>query len=473
MHARRHLLSRLLFVALAVATTARAQDHATRRDVTPAHDAAPAPHGDAPAPHGDAHSDEKRKLPEYGDRKAPVTAGDVAIWVPRVLLFPPYVVSEYVLRRPLGFAIAGAERAGWPAAVYDFFTFGPNHEVGFFPTAYIDFGFRASVGLYTFWNDAFLPGHDLVLRGSTGGKDWLSGTVSERFRFGPARTTTAGLELSGLSRPDYAYFGIGSDTRQSALLRYGQDRLQARSYLEEQPSAATRIRAELTLRKVDFRAGGFGDDARLSDAVQAGLEPPPGYTRGYTLVKSELTASYDERRLAARRVGSFVGARGALNSELRAHQTFVTYGGRAGAFVDVNGHSRVVSLTAGARFADPLAGAEIPFTELVTLGGLEPMRGFYAGRLVDRSAVVADLAYHWPIWVWLNGAMHAEVGDVFGAHLSDFDVKKLRWSGTLGVESTNSTETGLEILLGVGSETFESGGKVDSVRFLIGTTNGI
>ncbi|HEV8547890.1 MAG TPA: hypothetical protein VGQ57_02660, partial [Polyangiaceae bacterium] len=137
------------------------------------------------------HAVEKRALPDYDGRgPAPTTPGDIALWAPRIVLFPAYVVSEYVLRKPLGFAIAGAERAGVPAALYDFFAFGPDHQAGFFPTAYIDFGFKTSVGLYTFWNDALVRGHDLSLRGSTGGKDWLSAAFSERFRFGPGGSSS-------------------------------------------------------------------------------------------------------------------------------------------------------------------------------------------------------------------------------------------------------------------------------------------
>jgi hypothetical protein len=422
-----------------------------------------------------AHATEKRKLPDY-DRRGPepTTPGDVALWVPRIVLFPVYLVSEYVVRKPLGWAISGAERAGVPAALYDFFAFGPNHQAGFFPTAYVDFGFRASVGLYVFWNNAFVPGHDLVVRGSYGGKDWLTATVMERFRFGPQRRSSLTLEAQGLSRPDLTYFGLGPDTRQSARTRFGADRLQFRSYIDQRPTLATLMRTELLLRTVEFRQGGFGDDPTLNDAIAAGaLPPPPGYPEGYTLAKSELTLSYDQRRLPKHHAGIFGGARGALNSELRTRGTFVTYGAKAGAFVDLNHHSRVLSLAASARFADPLAGSVIPFPELVTLGGTEPMRAYVVGRLVDRSAAVGELTYRWPVWIWLNGTLRGEIGNVFGEHLAGFSAGKLRWSGTIGIETTNPAETGFEMLLGVGSETFESGGKVDAVRFVIGTTNGI
>jgi hypothetical protein len=42
---------------------------------------------------------ERRKIPDYDGREPePSTPGDVAIWVPRVVLAPPYLVWEYALR---------------------------------------------------------------------------------------------------------------------------------------------------------------------------------------------------------------------------------------------------------------------------------------------------------------------------------------------------------------------------------------
>src|SRR6185503_12144897 len=146
-------------------------------------------------------SDDEREEPDYDGRgKAPTTTGDVLLWGPRIVLAPAYFVSEYLLRRPIGFLIAGAERVGLPVLIYDFFTFGPDHKVGIFPTVFVDFGFRPSVGFYAFWNDAFTPGHELRLRGATGGRDWLAASFAERFRFGDDPTNLFSLEVSGLRR---------------------------------------------------------------------------------------------------------------------------------------------------------------------------------------------------------------------------------------------------------------------------------
>jgi hypothetical protein len=119
-------------------------------------------------------------------------------------------------------------------------------------------------------------------------------------------------------------------------------------------------------------------------------------------------------------------------------------------------------------FADPLGRAPIPFTELVTLGGEHPMPGFFYGHLVDRSAVIWTLSYLWPIGPWLDGQVAAAIGDVFGPHLEGFRPGLLRFSGTFGLAVLGLGDTPLELVMGFGSETFESGGLVDSVRLAFG-----
>ncbi|MET0411419.1 MAG: hypothetical protein ABW217_08975, partial [Polyangiaceae bacterium] len=75
----------------------------------------------ASAESGASAESEDRKPPDYAGRdEPPPTPGEVLIWVPRVILFPPYLVTEYLIRTPLGWVIAGAERAGVPALLYDF-----------------------------------------------------------------------------------------------------------------------------------------------------------------------------------------------------------------------------------------------------------------------------------------------------------------------------------------------------------------
>ncbi|HMI83329.1 MAG TPA: hypothetical protein VK550_04500, partial [Polyangiaceae bacterium] len=229
---------------------------------------------------------DKRKLPDYDGRgKEPTTVGDVLLWVPRLLLAPPYLVSEFVIRRPLGAAIAGAERAGWPGALYDFFTFGPDHSAGFAPTGFVDFGFRPSVGLFAFWNDAGARGNDIRLQLGFWGADWLMASVTDRIYFSCDPTDVIQFSISGLRRPDYAFFGVGPDSRQGSLMRYGSDRLEARASLDKHWWRLSNIHVATTARQVEFHRGSLASDRVLDDEIARGAPPPPGYGDGYALVK--------------------------------------------------------------------------------------------------------------------------------------------------------------------------------------------
>lgn len=422
-----------------------------------------------------ARAAEKREVPDYDGRaEPPTTARDVLLTSLRVALAPAYFASEYVLRRPLGYVVATSERHGLPALVLDVFTFGPEANAGVFPTAFLDFGFSPSVGFYAFYNDAFARGHDLRLRGATFGRDWLSGSFSERFDLSSNGADRFVWEASGLRRPDYAFFGLGPNSRQSQLVRYGKDTLEARAFVEKRLFRTSSFRAELGLRSVDFREGGFGGDPTLDEAIRSSQHPePPGYSRGYTLFQSSISAAYDDRRpRPAPGSGLRLQAEAAHAANLRTTEGFVSYGGTAAGFLDLNDRQRVLSLSVSTRFVDPVGGSEVPFTELATLGGEEPMRGLYPERVADRSVVAAGLSYRWPIWIWLDGAMNFEVGNAFGEHLSGFKPGLLRFSGSLGVETNGSRDQVLQVLAGVGSETFESGGKIDSFRLSLGTTHG-
>ena len=100
------------------------------------------------------------------------------------------------------------------------------------------------------------------------------------------------------------------------------------------------------------------------------------------------------------------------------------------------------------------------------------MRGFLAGRLIDLSAVVATLAYQWPIWVFLDGTMQVSTGNVFGAGLHDFDAGKLRLSSGMGVRTNSSPDHQFEILAGFGTDTIDNGAKITSFRLAFGATRG-
>lgn len=464
------MVATLLGVAIC-ASLAHAQPAAAPESApTPA----PTPATAVPVDPPIADPDEERAVPDYDGRDEPTTAGDVLIWVPRLVLSPLYVVSEFVIRRPLGFLITAAETEHVPELLFSFFTFGPDGKAGLFPIAFIDFGFDPSVGLYFFWDDAMVDGHDLRLRASTWGEDWLAVSLSSRWHAGDDRQFS--LEASGVKRPDYVFYGIGPRTDEDDVSRYGSTRFDVHGVFDVGLWRASRFKVAAGVRSVSFHRGEYGDDASLDEAIEDDLYPTPdGYEQGYTALYERMDVALDTREpMPAPGTGLRVEARAEHLGDLRgsAGNSFVRWGGGVGGFYDLNDRGRVVSLSFTAEFADPLTDRAVPFTELATVGGEGSMRGFVPGRLRGRSAAVAGLHYRWPIWVLLDGSIQLSVGNVFGEHLDGFDPELLRYSAAIGVESVGSPDSSLELLFGVGSETFADGAKIETIRFAVGTNHG-
>jgi hypothetical protein len=476
----------LLTASVLLASPALAQPADAPAEPPPPTEPAPPPADEAPkappaerAPPAQSTSPNaaspKRTVPDYDGRGEPDTsAGDVALWIPRVIFAPLYFVSEYVIRRPLGWFITTAERNQWPSAIRDFFTFGPEKKAGVVPTAFLDFGFRASVGIYAFWDDLFAPGNHLRLHATTLGKDWLQGAIADRIPLG--KDASMDLRVEGLHRPDFVFHGIGPRTLQGDRTRFGSDQLRARPVFEMNWWRSSRVSIEAGAKYVAFRDDACCDDPSLSTAIRNGTMPsPPGYSSNYTSVyqRGELTIDSREERPASQS-----GVRLELEVEhgsnvRKPNSNWIRWGGTVGGIVDIK-NSRTVSLSLTTLFADPISreDGEIPFTEQVVLGGSGPMRGYLYGRMTGRSAAIATLKYKWPIWAFLDGTMQVATGNVFGPQLEDLKTKLLRLSAAMGVESVGSPDHTFEFLAGFGTETFDQGATVNSFRLLFGTNRG-
>src|SRR5690606_35728095 len=145
---------------------------------------------------------ERREVPDYDGRPDVDTtdAGDLALWIPRILLSPFYLVTEFVIRRPLGFLMTESKHAHVFTWLLDLFTFEPDRQVGLFPLALYEFGFSPSVGLYFYWDRFLFDENRISIRGSTWGADWLSLAVSDRIT--PSDQTLVTMRFTALKRPE-------------------------------------------------------------------------------------------------------------------------------------------------------------------------------------------------------------------------------------------------------------------------------
>ena len=416
-------------------------------------------------------ADDTRQLPDYAGREERTSVGDVLIWVPRVVLSPLYLVSEFVIRRPIGGLISFAERSQVPEALYNFFTFTPDHKVGIVPTFFVDFGFKPSAGLYFFWDDFLAHGNDLRVHAATWGPKWLAAGLTDRVKLDAA--TTLQIDFSAVRREDYRFYGEGPSSLESDVSRYAASRIQGDVTLASKLGEKSVISLGAGVKKVSFHDPSGPFTATTERIAQGRFPEPQELGDGYAAAFSRLRLRLDSRR-ANSRTGSGVRLEAGVEQGSAfdsGPQNWLKYGGSLAGYLDLNDRGRIVTLALTSLFSDRLTGQRQPFDELVQLGGSGPMPGFLAGRLFGRSAAVATLSYHWPIWVWLNGNLQASVGNVFDAHLQDFRASLLRFSAAIGIETVGVSDNPVQILFGLGTETFDSGAKLNAVRLVFGTTH--
>lgn len=421
-------------------------------------------------------ADRKRPVPDYTGRPPDPSLREPGIvWVPRVLLFPVYVVTEYGIRWPLGKLATEAERNDWPAMLVDFFTFGEERKSGIIPSAFIDFGFRPSVGLFFFADDALHDDHQIRAYGATGGSDWLTGTLAYRVKV-PDEGTSFALRVEATRRPDWVFFGLGPRTLQSDKGRYRSDRVQLSAEIEDEFLGWAELRSELGMRKHRFTDRGCCDDPSIGARVAEGrYDVPPSFEEGYDSAFQRLEVSVDSR---SARPEPQTGLRAEAGVETGfdvldvPHRGWLRYGGDASGYLDLNGRARVLELNVATQLADPLAGDLIPFTEQVLVGGDSLMSGFLTGRLTGRSTLVGTLRYTWPVWMYLDGSVHFAMGNVFGPHLQGFDADLLRISTGIGVQTSLITDHPFQVLVACGTETLEQDARITSVRLALGTSRG-
>jgi hypothetical protein len=433
----------------------------------------------------------KRPVPDYDGRgPAPAPPRDGLLWVPRILLSPLYVVSEYVLREPLAALIPAAERADVPTKLYDFFAFGKDHKAGIVPVGYAEFGLTPSLGLYGFWNDAFAKDNNWSLHAEGWPTDWYAVSLKESLRLDDQRSLH--IRVSGSHRPDRVFYGIGAQSLQSSQSRYTEALADESVTLDwrylKEPSApgapasiagagdgtGSWLQITMGLRSESVGPGAWDTDPSLEQEAKTGaFAIPYEYDGRYTAEYNGILAAYDSRKpWPAPGSGARVEIEGEQGSDMIGASGWLRYGGTASGFLDLNQHQRVINLSISAQFADPLGDRPVPFTELASLGGDGPMRGYLPRRLVDRSATSAALHYVWPIGPWLGGNIEAAVGNVFGEHLQGFRPELLRFSADIGVTSVGVSDYPIEAIVGIGSETFEHGGQIDSVRAALSVNHG-
>jgi hypothetical protein len=421
---------------------------------------------------GVAGADPKREVPDYDGRGNPdADAGSWALWIPRVVLSPLYLVNEYVLRRPLGALVSHAERERWADTVAGIFTFGKGDRNLIVPTALYDFGLLPAVGFYYAGDQIWAPDNQLRIHAATWGSRWINATAVDRYQLDKTDRVQARFEFK--RSEDNLFVGLGPDASSATQSRYGLERVESSLGYRRTLPVASRLDVEAGVHRISFVEGECCGDPSLDTEIAHGqLMAPPGYRTPYTAGFARVALTLDSRRARPDPGGgTFLHLEARPSVDLDGARSWLAYGGAAGAAIDLTGHRRTLRASLGASFVDSMTGGAVPFTEYPVLGG-DAMAGFINGWMTGPSTAVGELAYTWPAWMWLDAQTRLAVGNAFGERLDGFSPSRLRMSADFGFTTNTAHEQGFELVLGVGTETFEQGAHVTSVRVAIGSRRG-
>ena len=419
----------------------------------------------------------RREVPDL-DGRPPSDANDVAdafLWIPRILTGPLYLITEYVIRVPLGAALYELERAG--LLDWLFATGGP---VTILPTVFVEFGLSPSVGIYAAIDGFPFDENRLSVHAATWGEDWLRLIVRDRIRL------REGMDLAfrfeAIRRPDQLLEGFGHDATQLPRARFGMEDMEARVELHYRFWRRSELRYDAGYRTVGFYDTNWGGDPSVSERGPI----PPGYPEGYELVFARADVLVDthspERELTRARfrldlLAELNGAFGGLteNDPRQLVSSWVRWGGEIAGSTDFLGRGRTLMLRLRTQLVSPLGSdTVIPFYEYPDAGGSRgPLQGFVTGQLRGQSVVGLTFEYVWPVYALLDGTISASVGNAFGHHFEGFEWDRLRLGFQIGLLPRFSGEHLVEISLGFGTETFERGTEVTQVRLVAGTRHGL
>lgn len=436
-----------------------------------------------------------REVPDYDGRPEPEPdAVDALLWIPRVLTAPLYLVSEYLVRRPLGWLISELERSEVVDFLIGFFTLGGNQNFIVLPTAFFDFGFAPSGGLYAAWRRFLVEENRISLHAASGGENWLLGTVSDHASL-PDRMELR-FRFSALKRPDQQVGGIGYDGTQTPIARFGLEQIEGSVRYGLRPWPGIALDYTVGYHGVGYVDQSWDGQRSVGEANRRDL---PAFQSGYSSILVHARVVLDTRTGCghAGRSSAWDTAQHILSDEERAElpdgacelasgglrvaaeasehfgfggmasSEWLRVAGEVEAATDFLGRGRVFLLRGRVHLVEPLGGARIvPFTELVSLS--DALRGFQPGRLYGSTLASLSLEYVWPVWAFLDGTLHFDVGNVFDRTFADFDLERLRMSFGVLLAPRASGDHLFELGLSFGTDTFARGAGIVSVRFVIG-----
>ena len=405
----------------------------------------------------------RRPIPDYGRPPVRRDPAEELLWIPRVLFFPIHLFMEYVVRQPVGWLLRTLEQSNVDGATLDPPDLHPDGwRWGIAPHVRYDEGFVPSLGLSLWANERGGQGRFRV-GADAWGTDRLGGWLALESVGGDFE---GGLAMAGGWRIDNVFHGFGWDSAAEDRVRYARGHVSTRLRGRQRVWRGSFLEAGTRLSVQRFEETEFDQDAIAAPGELTELPGWPGLTalEAFARLRFDTRDGEDERFDSG--LGVQVDGGWALDAETGPSRSWARLDVSLEAQVEVR-HDRTLALRGRVEMVEPLGAADVPFTEQIVLGGdLERMPGFLYGRLHGRSAASLGLAWRYAVWSWMDASIFADVGNVFGAGLEDFDVERLRLSVGIALRSTQPRY--FTLLVAMGTEPFALGTHITSGRFALG-----
>lgn len=344
--------------------------------------------------------------------------------VPQVLLFPLRAIF-WGLEWPIGGALRLEDRVHPFKRVTDALTWSGGTR-GLRPAFYYSTITVPEFGAVYFDHRSLGVDTRLDVTGTFGGPNYVYGELTVE----PTKTTgPVGVVWNTTfdRRGDLLFNGIGGHTYSNApSSRYMQNALVTDVGLRYRPIHGLSM---WTILNVGLKRFDNGDRIHGEPGIIYAFDTAaiPGFDQGTTFVRPGAGFEIDSRDSPLRSAVGLV-MRGAFDYTHGIAGDVATYerlAGNVGVPINLWSRTHVLWLSATTALAWQ-NDAQIPFSELPTLGGPNDLRGFRFQDFRDHSAFYVTAEYRWPVWMWVDGALFFDYGGVFGQNYQGFGAQRMQ-----------------------------------------------
>jgi len=371
---------------------------------------------------------------------------DYYLLLPRILLYPPNLVLKLVAMPIRGAAIL-IDRYHLIEHTKDIL-YNDARTAGVLPAFGYQTGYGFTYGLKAFHDDLFGNDEELNVAAAFGGifvQGYGASFVGDQIAHTPLWIEArAAYEL----KPALFFQGIGNEPVADATPGIGP----------RESDVATRFREgrAMGLLTVGASIGDKGDrslvgvtglfNQREFGSERKDFDEPsiedvydtsqiPGFDSGATVLELTPTFVYDSRNYEATpSEGVYLDLFGGHTAPVTSDADYWHYGAAFATFIDLYRGTRVLSIrtTLEAVHGDD---DEVPFSDLMKLGGPNSLRGYQLDRFRDKLSALGTLEYRYPVHQMVSGEVFLDVGRVGRTYTEVFDregLKDFHFGGGLG-----------------------------------------